>query len=133
MLRNGLILTAVVAAAFSAYARLAPSDVARWHVPVSDAPDPGTGGAKVLTDPLEGQPLARLAAVAESEGAELLAGTVEEGRMTWIARSRIMGFPDYITAEITDDNRLHVLSRLRFGAADLGVNAARMERWLAAL
>jgi uncharacterized protein (DUF1499 family) len=61
-----------------------------------------------------------------------LAGSVEEGRMTWVARSALWGFPDYITAE-AGPKGLAVWSRLRFGRSDLGVNRARLEDWLARL
>jgi len=77
--------------------------------------------------------LARLAAVAEaSPRVRLLAGSVEEGRMTWVARSVVWGFPDYVTAE-AGPKGLEVWSRLRFGRSDLGVNWARLEDWLAQL
>jgi uncharacterized protein (DUF1499 family) len=44
-----------------------------------------------------------------------------------------MGYPDYITAEVSQTpqgTRLDILSRQRFGEADLGVNAARLKDWL---
>ena len=50
------------------------------------------------------------------------------------------GFPDYTTVSIlpagTFDNAgplLMIDGRLRFGRSDLGVNKARIERWLTAL
>jgi len=58
-----------------------------------------------------------------------LAGSVAAGKITYIARSKWMGFPDYITLEWTD-GRLRVYSRLRFGQSDLGVNGRRLDAWL---
>ena len=66
----------------------------------------------------------------------LLAGTPEEGRMTWITRSRIFGFPDYTTADaVTSDlgNHLIIIARQRFGREDMGVNLIRLKAWLAQL
>ena len=61
-----------------------------------------------------------------------LAGTVEEGMVTYITRSLVFGFPDYTTARLQGD-RIEIHSRLRFGQSDMGVNAARLESWLAQL
>lgn len=126
---------------FAAYVRLAPSDPALWHVPVQAEGPWGqvvaqTGAASVRLGPEAGTPadlLARLDAVAlASPRTTRLAGGVEDGRITWISRSLIWGFPDYITAETRPDG-LHVLARLRFGREDMGVNAARLRDWLARL
>ena len=136
MMRGVLIGVGVLAVAGVAYVRLAPSDATRWHVPVADAPEPGAGGVKRLSDPYEGTPeevLARFAAIAEKAGATRLAGSPSENHITYVARSRVIGFPDYITAQgVAEDDtaRLHVLSRLRFGQSDLGVNRRRLEEWL---
>lgn len=126
---------------FAAYVRLAPSDPALWHVPVQAEGPWGqvvaqTGAASVRLGPEAGAPadlLARLDAVAlASPRTTRLAGRVEDGRITWISRSLIWGFPDYTTAEARPDG-LHVLARLRFGREDMGVNAARLRDWLARL
>ena len=65
-----------------------------------------------------------------------LAGSPEAGRITWITRSRLWGFPDYTTAQVTQTPtgpRLDIHARLRFGRSDMGVNAARLHAWLAQL
>jgi uncharacterized protein (DUF1499 family) len=55
----------------------------------------------------------------------------------FVARSRLFGFPDVILARaipLTDDSAtLAILSRSVHGHSDMGVNRARVERWLAAL
>ena len=57
--------------------------------------------------------------------------------VTYVQRSRIMGFPDYFSIRFLDlgngDAGVAVFSRARFGENDLGVNKARVENWLAAL
>ncbi|MEM9843514.1 MAG: DUF1499 domain-containing protein, partial [Pseudomonadota bacterium] len=62
----------------------------------------------------------------------ILAGSVEDGIVTYVTRSALMGFPDYTTVSLSD-GALTLYARLRFGQSDLGVNAARLEAWLRAL
>jgi hypothetical protein len=123
----------------AAYVRLAPDVVARWHQPLEEMATAAgivsePGGARAIVPVADGRAgLARFAAVAEaSPRVRLLAGSVEEGRMTWVVRSVVWGFPDYVTAEAAPGG-LRVWSRLRFGRSDLGVNRARLEDWLAQL
>lgn len=143
-----LIVIAVVA--LSAYVRLAPTDVSAWHVPVATT-DPATSGPctdKVTIVPkgaratclLPGTPaevLNKLEATALTSARTIrLAGTPEEGRITWEARSFLMGYPDYVTAEAVvaaEGTRLDIFSRQRFGEGDMGVNAARLKDWLSHL
>ena len=156
--------TCVAALGLLAYVRLAPSDPAVWHVGAAlslpDAAGGGTGGgtgggpALAATDgavampggayavlPLAGTDAATLLGQLDSAAqtfarTTLLAGTPEEGRMTWITRSRIFGFPDYTTADaVTSDlgNHLIIIARQRFGREDMGVNLIRLKAWLAQL
>ncbi len=124
---------------FGIYVRLAPSDAARWHVdPASaDAPPGGSFRTDQLVDLTPADALAAFDAVAlASPRTRLLAGTVAEGRMTFVSRSRVGGFPDYITVSAEPapgGSQLHVLARLRFGSGDLGTNKARVIAWLKAM
>ena len=140
-LRIASLLVLALVAGFAAYVRLAPSDPVRWHVsPRSDGPWGEVVAGRTsasLRLPLEsGDPgalLARLDAVAlATPRTGRLAGTVAEGRITWITRSLLWGFPDYTTAEARPDG-LYVFARLRFGGGDHGVNAARLRDWLSQL
>ncbi|OYW47683.1 MAG: hypothetical protein B7Z31_15380, partial [Rhodobacterales bacterium 12-65-15] len=77
--------------------------------------------------------LSRLDAIAlASPRTTRLAGSVTEGRITWITRSALWRFPDYTTAEARSDG-LFLYARQRFGSDDLGVNAARLRDWLSRL
>jgi hypothetical protein len=124
-----LILAAIVVA--FGYVRLAPSDPVRWHVaPTVTADLDLTDGAKRI---VENAPdgLERLDAVArQAPRVSVLDGTVGAGMVTYVARTRLMGFPDYVTAQ-QDGDTLKIHSRQRFGRSDMGVNAARIDRWLA--
>ena len=65
-----------------------------------------------------------------------LAGSVEAGFATYVQRSRIFGFPDYISAKalsVPDGAVLAIWSRARYGYGDMGVNEARVKRLLEAL
>ncbi|MDA0962759.1 MAG: DUF1499 domain-containing protein [Proteobacteria bacterium] len=115
------------------FIRLAPSDPSQWHVVPAVTQDrdlPG-GAMRILTD-AEGA-LALIDAIARATPrTTVLAGSVDEGMITYITRSRIMGFPDYTTVRQEGDT-LTVYARLRFGRSDLGVNRARIDGWLADL
>ncbi len=54
---------------------------------------------------------------------------MEEGAVTYIARTLFWGFPDYNTIWIEGDD-LVIYARLRFGRGDWGVNGARVSKWL---
>lgn len=145
-----LILVVVILlllVALIAWVRLAPIDVARWHgdplnAPISDLggwvvrPEDGQATAPVWAVPPE-QALAAFAAVAEAAPrTRLLAGTVAEGHVTFVQRSRLWGFPDFISVRALPapgGSTLAIWSRQRFGKGDMGVNRERVERWLAQL
>lgn len=134
------LLAALVA--LGVYVRLAPTDPGRWHIaPMAE----GDWGAVVVTGlnratlrlaPDAGLPadlLTRLDTVAlATPRTARLAGSVETGRITWVTRSALWGFPDYTTAEARLDG-LYIEARSRFGESDLGVNAARLRDWLSRL
>jgi uncharacterized protein (DUF1499 family) len=130
-----------VAAAGLGYIRLAPSDAAAWHVDMSAPGFQPPGKAHVFCirpenrfGPITGEPanlLARLDAIAlASPRTERLAGSAETGRITWVSRSAVLGFPDYTTAQVLDGPSLCVMGRQRFGSEDWGVNAKRIGGWM---
>ncbi|OYX41851.1 MAG: hypothetical protein B7Z02_14715 [Rhodobacterales bacterium 32-67-9] len=141
-----LLLLALIVLGGMAWIRLAPSDPARWHVRPTGTPSPGgplvpvEGGAKAALA-LPGETteavLTRLDAIARATPRTTrLAGSPEEGMITWITRSAIFGFPDYTTAAARMDGTATILAlhaRQRFGRRDFGVNAARLHDWLARL
>lgn len=120
----------LVVLAFGAYVRLAPSDPARWHVMpegVTERDLPG-GAMRVVGAGADG--LVQLDAIIRAEPrTRVLAGSVEEGMITYVTRSALWGFPDYTTVR-RNGKQIELYGRLRFGQSDLGVNAARLDRWL---
>jgi uncharacterized protein (DUF1499 family) len=133
--------------ALAAYVRLAPSEPARWHVDPTVAPRPGKAGWLVRPTggdaawPVFAQPPTKaLAALHEialaTPRTRLLAGSPQEGRITYVTRSRLWGFPDFTTVQVLPAEggaTFAALARLRFGQSDTGVNRARLDAWQAAL
>jgi uncharacterized protein (DUF1499 family) len=83
--------------------------------------------------------LARLKriALAEPGTSELYCGTDCDRIVRILQHTRLMRFPDTIDIAVLSigDNQstLAIYSRSLIGRGDLGVNRARIERWLAAL
>ena len=134
-----MILIVVVTAL--AYVRLAPSDPARWHRGTGK-PELGETlrkGSFTWREAVEGDGTARLEQVDRvilaTPRTTRLTGSVQEGQITYVTRSQVVGFPDYTTVGIYGDGSkyLEIFGRLRFGRSDLGVNAKRIKGWLAAL
>ena len=142
-MKLSLFILAAAVVALLAYIRLAPSDPERWHIDPTAAADPGPGG--VLIPPrrytLNISPRAlieKFDTIALQHPATMrLAGTVDGNHITYMVRSKWFGFPDYVTVKTiptdTGGSTLAILSRLRFGQSDLGVNRARLDNWLAQL
>lgn len=138
MFSRTLTIVVLLTLAAMAYIRLAPSDPDRWHrMPVSAGPgdylrDAGFRAERRIVAP----PREVLAAVEQRALAtprtRVLAGGVDAGMITFVSRSRVMGFPDYTTVVVQGDI-LVINGRLRFGGADLGVNRARIMGWLETL
>ena len=145
----GLLALGVVVLGFAAYVRLAPSDPEIWHVflpsdiaasedcATSVVPGRGRATAACFVALSKEDALQKLDSIAMSTPRTTrLAGSWQQGRITWITRSKLWGFPDYTTAqaqEIDGQTRIDLFGRLRFGSEDMGVNAARLTAWLTTL
>jgi len=115
--------------AFVAYIQFAPSDADRWHKAVEGVHDADfAGGALRIIE----ADLADLDRVIRESGSRVLAGSIEEGRITYISRTRVVGFPDYTTVQRRGE-LLAIYGRLRFGKSDLSVNRKRIEGWISKL
>lgn len=131
-------LLALGAVGGMAYVRLAPSDPARWHVDLSAGKLPAHSHVFCIKPGTryDGQAdpkdlLARLDAIAmATPRTERVAGSPEEGRITWVTRSALIGFPDYTTAQAMEGPSFCVAGRQRFGSQDWGVNARRIGGWM---
>ncbi|RME17294.1 MAG: DUF1499 domain-containing protein [Alphaproteobacteria bacterium] len=130
LLKIALVLLAFVALA-GLWVRLAPLPAERLTArpgPMEPGVHPLTGGVKVvrpLADLPEGA-FERLCAIAAATPRTRQVG---EDPCAFVTRSRLWGFPDIAVIWVQDGN-LHIHSHLVFGRSDLGVNAARVARWL---
>jgi hypothetical protein len=141
MLKIILLIIGIGVLGLLAYVRFSPSDPARWHIDIA-APDFVPPANWAAFCPLPGSrdfvtvnnPLAVLADIADSwPRTTRVAGSVEEGRITWVTRSRILWFPDYATAALVqtaDGPQVCIVSRQRFGSEDMGVNTVKVQGWL---
>ena len=116
-----------------AWIRLAPSDPATWNVdPMVTADQDLASGVRRRIDggPEVMATLDRI--ILGTPRTEVVAGSIEDGRKTYVTRSLWMGFPDYTTVQ-QDGDTIELYARQRFGQSDLGVNKARVEDWLGQL
>ncbi|MEM8570914.1 MAG: DUF1499 domain-containing protein [Pseudomonadota bacterium] len=148
----GLVLAGVIALAL--FFRLVSDDPLIWHVDPREAPSTGKPNEFRMHPDAVAQPsrvapspefpvtpsalALALDAVALSEPrTKRIAGNPSDLAMTYVQRSAVMGFPDYISVQVlpggADTASIAVFSRSRFGYSDMGVNEARIELWLEAL
>ena len=119
--------------AFPAYVRVAPSDPNRWHVAIAAETESNlAGGAvRIITSGTETLTILNKNMLNRPR-TKVFARSIEQGRITYITRTKLMGYPDYTTIEQSGEN-IKLFARLRFGKSDLGVNAARLEQLKGAL
>ncbi len=126
-------LICVLLAALGIYARTLSSDPGIWHVMPNKPRDINEAGAALRFVDAEDGDLARLDAIIQStKRTSVLAGSIEDEMITYITRSAVFGFPDYTTVR-QDGMQLMIYGRLRMGYSDLGVNARRIDGWIALL
>ncbi|WP_417524140.1 DUF1499 domain-containing protein [Marinovum sp.] len=135
-----LVAVSVVLAGW-AWVRFAPDDPARWH----------RGSGRTETGPQSGKnshvyrerpddAARRLAAfdavIRATPRTTHLAGSLEERRITYVTRTRLVGYPDYTTLSLEETPEgpvIELFGRARYGRSDLGVNRGRIEAWIQAL
>jgi len=129
-----LILISAIAAlaiGLAIWVRAAPSDPGVWHVmPGAVTNRDMAGGAMRVVGAGEDGLIRLDSIIRKTPRTTVLAGSPDEGMITYITRSKLFGFPDYTTIR-QNGAQIELYARLRFGASDLGVNAKRLDRWLA--
>ncbi len=134
-LLGGLVLLAAIGAGLMFWVRTMPVPAERYHAAgemPTDGEHVGRGGyavVRVVSAPQE--TLAALSdRIAQTPRTTRLAGSAAEGHVSYVTRSDFWGFPDVTNAWI-DGDRVAVRGHLVVGGGDMGVNRARIERWLA--
>ncbi|MGB3828770.1 MAG: DUF1499 domain-containing protein [Ornithinimicrobium sp.] len=149
-----IAVLSLAAVSVSVGIRLAPNDPGQWHqdpltVQAPESPNwfrltpPGADRSAVVdregTSPVFDVPVAELETafdeVATGDGrVTVLAGSAAEGFVTYVQRSALMGYPDYVSVRFVevdaDRSTLAIMSRARYGSGDLGVNEKRVRRWM---
>jgi len=134
-----LVVLAVLLIAAMIVPRVMPQDAARWHVDPTTAQPADKPNSYLIADydavalplsPAEAMARFDRVAMAEPRVSRL---AQDDGLATYVQRSALFGFPDYISVSARadgDGSRVSIYSRSRFGHSDLGVNKARIEQWL---
>lgn len=124
------------------FVRFVPLNAEALHVDPQTAPVPDVPGhALIRGEDAPRYEMARddLAAkldaiIAATPRTRKLAGDLSTGHATYVTRSRLWGFPDVANVAVVEnaDGTVSpvILSRLRYGYDDMGVNAARVQDWL---
>jgi uncharacterized protein (DUF1499 family) len=73
-------------------------------------------------------------AVAGEPGLEQVSSDDAQGTLRYVQRSRVMHYPDTINVKVValpdGSSAVLIYSRSQLGRSDLGVNRARIERWI---
>ncbi|WP_375262731.1 DUF1499 domain-containing protein [Palleronia sp.] len=99
----------------------------RFAVPEADTQ---TEGGFIAVRRTDEKGFARLVeTIAATPRSGRLAGQVEDGHVSFVTRTRIMGFPD-VTNVLRTEKGVAIRGHLVVGKGDMGVNRRRIERWL---
>ena len=145
------VLTAGVGAAIAV--RKADVKADEWHVDPTTAPPTGNPNWYRLTPdsvpadrdgqrdgsaPVFAVDAATLAAAFDAvalgdERVEVIAGSATDGFVTYMQRSALFGFPDFVSVKFLDvegGSSLSIFARAQFGKSDLNVNEQRVNTWV---
>ena len=137
-----MLLVLVGLAGFAVYVRVLPTSATLWHQPSYPS---GMGhiegpNSHIWRGGQDGDGTAIMIAlndiILQTPRTQAIAGSVEDGMITYITRSRWWRFPDFTTLErdvalVEGGPRvISMYSRAQFGTSDLGVNERRLREWL---
>jgi uncharacterized protein (DUF1499 family) len=133
-------LVLLVVAVGVLWIRYSPISRDEFHVDPADVDPPGSRGHRLIGREAPRYPadpdtvLATFRSIALDEPrTKELEGDLDEGMMTFVTRTKTLGFPDLITVKAVSEGavtKLSVVSRARFPGSDWGTNARRLDRWL---
>lgn len=138
----------VLTIAAAVYFRTTSDDPAVWHVDPVTAERTGNPNEYIVAPQGLRDDADRVAKVHSGEPKDLLfqfdsvagpsstklAGSLDELHVTYVNRTLLMGYPDYISVKAVETeggSALVIYSRSRFGKSDFGVNKSRIDTWLA--
>lgn len=129
-----LILIGLALVALGIYVRNAEISADDFHKPLAfeQSNDGLNSAGRVLGTSNDRQFEQLITMIAASPRTVHLAGNIDDKHISFVTRSLVVGFPDIVTVSFAD-GVLRILSRSYFGRYDLGVNAKRVDAWLASL
>ena len=136
LLMNFLIVAVVIVSAFAIWVRIAPTDTASWHVDPSIKQDKSARSFQTNAEfkgIAEGVGLLETDPALPDERSSVIAGSPEDGFVTYMLRTRTFGYPDFLSAKWVPNYKggvLYIYSRSRFGYSDLGRNKRRVLEWI---
>lgn len=148
-----LAVISVIAVGSSIGVRRAAVEPDRWHVDPTTAPPTGNPNWYRLTPdavpsdrdaqrdgsaPVFDVDVASLASAFDAvatgdDRVEVIAGSAADGFVTYMQRSALFGFPDFVSVkflEVEGGASLSIFSRAQFGKSDLNVNEKRITKWV---
>lgn len=135
-----LFLVLILVLAGIVWVRFAPIDRDAWHVDPGEADVPAGSGLRFIGREAPRYPaetevvLANFAQIAEDEpNTRYLEGDLDEGMMTFVTRSKVLGLPEIITVKAVSEGRLtklSIVSRARYGISGARRGGERLDRWL---
>ncbi len=140
-----LLIVVALGVGFVLWVRFSRDNAARWHVDPMVAELSGKPNQYLLKPadaPVFDMDAAALAQAFDEmalaqPNVRLLAGSLDDLWLTYVQRSALMRYPDYISVRFIDrpdgTATLAIFSRSRFGHSDLGVNRKRVAAWIKAL
>ena len=135
-----LTLCAIVIVIALLWIRYAPINSDDWHVDPAEVEFSGNHGLKMI-----GREAPRFVGDAEAvletfteiargePNTRILEGDADEGMMTFVSRSKILGLAEVITVKAVAEGartKLSIASRPRFTFSGRGTTEERMDRWL---
>lgn len=144
-----LVIGVIAALGTAIGMRSVSDDPAMWHVDPATTDRTGrpndylvapAGSTSATTDldavvhALPAEELLFLFDAVARPSSTVLAGSVKDKHITYVHRTTVLGFPDYVSVkaiEVDGGSSLIIWSRSRFGYSDMGVNKKRVDAWLA--
>ena len=111
--------------------RFSPNPPDKWHIdPSLKQVKNGRSYQKAFENvALDADSVFSVTPALNDERAKLIAGSADQGFVTYLLRTKRMGFPDFLSAKL-ENGVLFVYSRSRFGnASDWGRNKRRVIAW----
>lgn len=141
-----LLICLLICLLLFAYIRLSKVEQSIWHLDPDNITNINTNNSFLLNYANKGTETFNLEVntlfnnlnkIILNDNCEKVFGDINLGLITYVCRSKVFGFPDYVSINFKnlDINKssLSIFSRSRFGRYDFGKNKQRIQKWLTEL